>query len=771
MVLYCAGSIAALGGPSGRIAAIDFSIENGFYTDKGKWLAVNPERDQSGTASVVFPYRDGVYDVVLEMVGENDGQSSYEVLIESESLGKAVCPTSEKKFEEGFSRVWQKITIHDGDIIRVKAFIASADGKEWSRARWGGLVFKPVDGGAPLAVEKNPLKTESAAAGLPPLYGKRRPDGSGAGEMSGELKQWHTGTLTLDGPYAHELDNKPNPFIDRKMDVVFVHESGHPKYLVPGYFAADGNAGETSADCGTKWRAHLSPDKAGTWTYTVVFNGTAYDGTTGSFTVGETDKTGRDFRGKGRLEYVGKRYLRFSGTGEYFLKAGADAPETLLGYADFDNTVANMPNKVPLKTWQPHVQDWNEGDPTWQNGKGKGLIGAVNYLAAQGCNAFSFLTYNAGGDGDNVWPHVSREDKYHFDCSKLDQWGVVFDHGTAQGMYLHFKLQETENDDLIGKNAAGKKNALDDGDLGVERKAYLRELIARYGHNLALNWNIGEENTQSHQQIEEMARFIRETDPYNHNVVLHTYPDQQEKVYAPFLGDKELLTGVSIQNSDVQHSHRDALKWVTRSEKAGHPWVVALDEAGNAGAGTPPDPDWPGMAEAMRKGGKKLKVPSIDEIRSQVLWGTLMAGGTGVEYYFGYRLPENDLTAENWRSREKTWNYSRIALEFFRDEQIPFWEMKNANGLVGNPSNSNDLYCMAKPGAIYLIYLSQAQPASLDLSGVSGSFKVYWFNPRQGGAIETGSVRGFKGGRNESLGQPPADPDQDWVVIVKKVEA
>ena len=48
------------------------------------------------------------------------------------------------------------------------------------------------------------------------------------------------------------------------------------------------------------------------------------------------------------------------------------------------------------------VRDWKAGDPTWSNGKGKGLIGALDYLAGKGVNAFSFLTYNAAGDGDNV---------------------------------------------------------------------------------------------------------------------------------------------------------------------------------------------------------------------------------------------------------------------------------------------------------------------------------------------------------------------------------
>ena len=111
---------------------------------------------------------------------------------------------------------------------------------------------------------------------------------------------------------------------------------------------------------------------------------------------------------------------------------GADAPETFLAYADFDNTVATKKN-VPLKTWSPHIKDWREGDPTWKSGKGKGMIGAINYLSAKGCNAFSFLTYNAGGDGDNVWPFIHRDDKLHYDCSKLDQWATVFEHGTKMG--------------------------------------------------------------------------------------------------------------------------------------------------------------------------------------------------------------------------------------------------------------------------------------------------------------------------------------------------
>src|SRR5690606_97577 len=208
-------------------------------------------------------------------------------------------------------------------------------------------------------------------------------------------KRWHKLTLSQSGPFAREQDSDPNPFIDYRMSVTFRHADG-AEFVIPGYFAADGDAANTSAESGTVWRAHFAPDRTGEWSHHVTFRQgdgcaldssapsqalTPFDGQTGTFTIADSDKTGRDLRAQGRLEYVGERYLRFAGSGRYFLKAGADAPETLLAYADFDNTIAGNPQKAPLKTWQPHVRDWHDGDPVWQDGKGKGLIGAVNYLS------------------------------------------------------------------------------------------------------------------------------------------------------------------------------------------------------------------------------------------------------------------------------------------------------------------------------------------------------------------------------------------------------
>ena len=415
----------------------------------------------------------------------------------------------------------------------------------------------------------------------------------------------------------------------------------------------------------------------------------------------------------------------------------------------------------------------------WRDGKGKGMIGALNYLASKGVNAFSFLTYNASGDGDNVWPFVDRDAKLHYDCSKLDQWGVVFDHATARGLYLHFKLQENEMDDnrLNANRKDGTvRESLDGGKLGIERKLYCRELIARFGHALALNWNIGEENTQSSDEIRDMVKFLHDTDPYQHHIVLHTFPPQQDEVYLPLLGNKSLLTGVSMQNS-WKMAHQRTLKWLRESAATGRPWVVAYDEQNPAGLGVPPDPGYKGhdgfAVEKQLKGSKaegnfNTKPYTMHDIRKLTLWGNLMAGGAGVEYYFGYSLPENDLNLQDFRSRDKSWDYCRIALEFFRTEKIPFSEMTSVNALIGNIEDDNAKFCFAKPSEVYLVYLPIGGTTDLDLTGVTGGFTVKWFNPRTGGELVNGSVNTVKGGGSVALGNPPVDATEDWLAVIRR---
>ncbi len=571
--------------------------------------------------------------------------------------------------------------------------------------------------------------------------------------IDGELRKWHKITLTFAGPETSE-SGTPNPFLDYRLNVVF--RKGDRTFLVPGYYAADGNAGQTGASRGNKWRAHFAPDETGTWEYSVSFRGGSrlavseepdagmpigkLDGFKGTFDVAPTDKKGRDNRAKGRLEYVGERYLRFAETGECFLKQGADAPENFLAYADFDGDFKTDGHKDQfIKTWEPHVKDWNEGDPSWQDGKGKGMIGAINYLASEGMNVFSFLTLNIEGDDRNAFPYLSYDDRYRMDVSRRAPCEMVLEQGYCLGMYLHFKMTETENELL-----------LDNGDTGVQRKLYYRELIARFGHHLALNWNLGEENgslgdfNQDTAQRKAMAKYIHDHDPYGHLIVIHNGREPED-----LLGDESELRGYSLQTNrtDFGNVHGQIVKWIGKSAEAGKPWVVACDEPGDASHALITDEE----------------DPTHDDARMNGLWGCLLGGGAGNEWYFGYKHPHSDLTCQDWRSRDLWWDQCRIALEFFR-MHLPFTKMTSADWLTPG----KDDYCFAKPGEVYAVLLRPGSTARLDLEDARGAFDVRWFNPRQGGPLQQGSVKTVQGPGKKALGAPPGEADKDWIILVTK---
>ncbi|MEM7333706.1 MAG: putative collagen-binding domain-containing protein, partial [Chloroflexota bacterium] len=71
----------------------------------------------------------------------------------------------------------------------------------------------------------------------------------------------------------------------------------------------------------------------------------------------------------------------------------------------------------------------------------------------------------------------------------------------------------------------------------------------------------------------------------------------------------------------------------------------------------------------------------------------------------------------------------------------------------------------AKAGEVYAIYLPDASSSgTLDLSGASSSLEQYWYNPRTGSFV--GSPININGGGNVTLGAPPADADEDWVILI-----
>lgn len=619
------------------------------------------------------------------------------------------------------------------------------------------------------------------------------PDSAKAAEsaiQSGELKTWQKITLTFDGPDVSECGDD-NPFLNYRLSVTFTN--GDKQFVVPGYFAADGDAANSSASAGDKWRVHFRPDETGRWDYAVSFrtgdgvalkldsdNGSSepwlpLDGTQGSFVVEASDKVAPDLRAAelGRVVYDGSPVLKYAGSGKPYFKIGEGSPENFLAYHEFDQTRDLKNNGFNaglvdgLHQYAPHLTHYQTGDPTWQNGKAKGIIGAINYLASQGLNSIYFVSFNIGaddkiasgkpknclaricGDGGDTWPWISPTERLRFDVSKLDQWDTVFTHANDKGIGLTFMLAEAENEEALDSDATTA--------MGPERALYYREMVARFGHQLNVMWIVAEETaTYAPPGIVDRNKVrmkrLRELDPYKSPVGLHNGKVKLED----YAGD-ESMTYYSYQSHqvDCHDIYPDIVKLRDGSEQAPPMWVVINDEQGKgfSGVGTNTD-NWD---------------PGYEVTRKDALWGTLMAGGTGVSWYHGGDYAEGDGNCEDFTQRSDLFRYSRLAANFLQDNSISLAEMRSRQDLL---VDANDRRCLAAEGSVYLIQLDRGgDSAELKLGNVPSSsrFSIRWFDP-VGGWTQSGTVTSIEGGQDVSIGIPAYGHQQDWIALVKLVD-
>jgi hypothetical protein len=590
--------------------------------------------------------------------------------------------------------------------------------------------------------------------------------------IDGALKVWHPVTITFFGKEAAETETT---FRDHRLDVTFSKDD--KSFRVPGYFAADGNAAETSATAGNQWRVKFTPNEPGTWNYSVSFRegvniavhavggpsvGTsagAPDGETGSFTVNAAEPNAPGFYGKGMLVYVGEHYLQFQGSKEWFVKAGPGSPEDFFGYQDFDGTRDDPDKKgdtekkdtylyddhgfgagkgVGLHRYLFHQKHWQEGDPTWQGGKGKGIIGAINYLSHIGANSLYHVILTRNDDADNTWPWTDRETKMVYDVSKLEQWCIVYDHMDRKGINADLYLSEADN-----------ARYLNGGDMGMERRLFCREIVARFGHHLGLRYNIGEEHGLKTDQIKAIATCINGLDIYDHPVVSHSYAEleKQYQQFEPLLGFKD-LHGACYQLHENHHA--EVIGWRDKSAKAGHKWVVSDDES------------WP------------IDEDQTDRAESYA-WQVVTAGGEGMDLYVGYKEASyNDIGLEDFSRMKKTLDYLVSPAALFSlpqvNKHLPW--MTSGDRLVGNQGGKEPPFCFTKEGDVYVVYHKKGGDIRLNLSKETGSFSVKWWNPRKsdGGGLQDGSIRKITGGDIRSIGNPPTAHASSWAALIISID-
>ncbi len=557
--------------------------------------------------------------------------------------------------------------------------------------------------------------------------------------VHGSRRVWQPLEIHFQGPAAHQADVQPNPFLDWRLQVHFSGPSGQV-YDVPGFFDGDGLGGVA----GDVWEVHFTPDEAGTWQWRVSFRSgpevavsldsgagqpdPTLDGLQGQVTILPRDPAAPGFLKWGRLEYAGGHYLKFR-DGPWFIKTGTNSPENLLAYAGFARPAA----RPTVHRYAPHRAEWQPGDPDWGASDAQGIVGALNHLAAAGANSVYFLPMNIGGDGQDTWPFVGpvrpggspTNDNLHYDMTRMHQWEVVLEHAQELGLLLHVVLNEAE---------AANKLELDGGSLGVERKLYYRELVARFGHCNALQWNLCEEYDGklpwSPDTIRLFADWLRAVDPYKHPVTVHQAQDPLV-TWTPFLGDARFAT-TSFQfiRDPLAGRGAEVERWRELTTAAGRPLPICLDEI------------------------RRTTPANLDAQRRDILWPTLLSGGH-VEF-----ILKPLLLTEDFSPYDPLWRWCAIARGFL-ERTVPFWTMEPDDALVGGVAGAQ---CLAEAGRRYVLYLPAGGQATLDLTAAApgSNFRLSWFDPREELFLPGGFL---PGGGVTALGTPPVGEDvAAWVV-------
>jgi hypothetical protein len=165
-------------------------------------------------------------------------------------------------------------------------------------------------------------------------------------------------------------------------------------------------------------------------------------------------------------------------------------------------------------------------------------------------------------------------------------------------------------------------------------------------------------------------------------------------------------------------------------------WVPMADEMGKASCGVPQDGKTCDNGETQASA------------RKEKMWPAAMANASGFEWYFGYRTGAGDLNLEDYRTRDRWWDFNRYCKEFMQG--LPRQRMDPDDSLI----SSSKGHCLADPGSVYAVYLPRGGSNSIDLQ--SGTYSLRWYDPKSG---DYSGSKTLSGGSGTDTGSPPFGGD------------
>ena len=163
----------------------------------------------------------------------------------------------------------------------------------------------------------------------------------------------------------------------------------------------------------------------------------------------------------------------------------------------------------------------------------------------------------------------------------------------------------------------------------------------------------------------------------------------------------------------------------------------------------------------------------------RIIWGMLTAGSHTMWADWRYG-DEGDPADLKWGSIGRGWvpvkpfsqhifTMTQFGANTEGDEQLilalkllsslEYWMMRPHNELV---TGNNEVYCLAEPGAQYIVYAPNG--GNIRLSLPAGSYQSSWFNPRNGNSVKQ---QVLSGGHMVGLQAPNRT---DWVLVVKRLK-
>ena len=326
--------------------------------------------------------------------------------------------------------------------------------------------------------------------------------------LSGQAMTWHK--ITLDFESSQTYSEAPATFRDNRLDVTFTNATTGEVYVVPGFFAADGDAANTGATSGQCLAGELQPAFSRVNGPTTANrsapaptspratapgcrqpqSASPRPRTAARWTVAPTDKTGDDFRAKGMILQAegeplpavpGRRRLlrarRPGRAGELpRQRATSTVPTSASPASERSEPGRRQPSRPP-PVRQPSSTTTTATARPGTAARARPCWARSTTWPTRAMNTIYLLTNTVAGDGlrtsapgstrtiydrstsntksieeaANATPMASRGERLPRSTTSpsSDQWETLFDHMDDKGIYKNILFQETENDQLL----------------------------------------------------------------------------------------------------------------------------------------------------------------------------------------------------------------------------------------------------------------------------------------------------------------------------------